>query len=174
MLQSLSTSSQFCIWKLKIWFSHVFFSNQEVEYSEEPGNLYFIKYRVAGGTRYCSLCRLCCIETFHYSLFDCQWTFHYWFRLCCHQILVHYAVYVATRFLFPSCYIQFFIFWRMTAWCTTNLLLSDNMRNQATLLTLYIDENCLQIFHLYLVQRWFYDYCDHKTWNSICWCCNCC
>jgi len=26
-------------------------SDLEVEYSEEPGNLYFIKYRVAGGTR---------------------------------------------------------------------------------------------------------------------------
>ncbi|ONM27900.1 Valine--tRNA ligase chloroplastic/mitochondrial 2 [Zea mays] len=30
-------------------------SDLEVEYSEEPGNLYFIKYRVAGGTRYFSL-----------------------------------------------------------------------------------------------------------------------
>jgi len=135
------------------------FSNQEVEYSEEPGNLYFIKYRVAGGTRYFSLYRLYCIETFHYLIVNG----HFIIEFVCHQILVFIMLYSNFHFLEND-----------FAWCTINLLLSCNMRNQATLLTLYIDENCLQISRLYLAQGWFYDYCDHKTWNSIWWCCNCC
>ena len=72
-----------------------FFSNQEVEYSEEPGNLYFIKYRVAGGTRYFSLYRLYCIETFHYLIVNG----HFIIEFVCHQILVFIMLYSNFHFL---------------------------------------------------------------------------
>jgi len=80
-------------------------SNQEVEYSEEPGFLYFIKYRVAGGTR--------CFPLYHIlhwdiSLSDCEWTFHFSAHLSPDSCFLH----VIFKFTFSGKWI---------AWCTINL-----------------------------------------------------
>lgn len=121
------------------WFFS--FSNQEVEYSEEPGNLYFIKYRVAGGTRYFSLHCFYCVETFHYLIVNG----HFIRQFVCHQILVSVILYSNFHFLENG-----------FAWCTINLLyliIWEIKQHDWSWLMLYIDEIFLQIFDLYWWRR---------------------
>ena len=109
-------------------------SNQEVEYSEEPGNLYFIKYRVAGGIRYFSYHVL----QWDISWFDCEWTFHF-------------SAHLSPDYCFLDAIFKFTLSGEWIARCTINLspCKYEKSSNIIESDNLYIDENCLQIFHTY-------------------------
>ena len=109
-------------------------SNQEVEYSEEPGNLYFIKYCVAGGTRYFSYH----ILQWDISWFDCEWTFHF-------------SAHLSPDYCFLDAIFKFTLSGEWIARCTINLspCKYEKSSNIIESDNLYIDENCLQIFHTY-------------------------